>query len=158
MHKENLASTNSCFVAQAKSQSATAETKKAWRKASRKGQYAVGIVASKLVCIFMMLLYVYSANCKIYDKFCMQQVGIHSDRNAARKCQRWQFSWQTAHQVSSIACHKCKIPKKAFPRINTCKLQCKEIAQKGKDELETNFGFVESQKSSPVSDRIRVKM
>ena len=92
MHTENFASTDSCFAAQAKSQVATAKTKKAWRKASKKGPYAVGIVVSKLVCIFMMLLYVYSANCKIYDKFCMQHVGIYSDRNAARKYHVLKFS------------------------------------------------------------------
>ena len=88
MHTENFASTNSCFAAQAKSQVATAKTEKAWLTASKKGRYAVGRVMSKLVCIFMMLLYMYNAKCKIYDKFYMQQVGIDSDRNAVRKSQR----------------------------------------------------------------------
>ena len=132
MHTENFASTNSCFAAQAKSQSATAKTEKAWLTASKKGRHAVGRVMGKFVCIFMMLLYICNAKCKIYDKFCMQQVGIESNRNAARRSQRWQFSWQTAHQVSFFACHICEIPKKANTRINACKLQCKEIAQKGK--------------------------
>ena len=157
MHAENFASTNSSFASKTKSQSATSKTEKSWLTASKKGRYAVVRVTGKLVCMFMMLLYIHSVKYKIYDKFCMQQVEIYSDKNDVRKSQRWQFSWQTAHQVRSIVCHKCKIPKKTFTRINACKLQCKEITQKGKDRFKVNFGFAKSQKPSKVIGRIRAE-
>ena len=164
MHSEIFAKYDLLHVAQAKGQSATAATKKAWQKASKKGQYAVHMLVGKLVCtsimfitcISMMLLLVRVANSKVNKEFCMQQVGIYSDEYVARKGQQWQFSWRQTRQVS-CACRQYDVSLKAIPRVNACNLQCKEVAQKGKSKLKANFGIAKSQKPSTVSGRIRVK-
>ena len=86
MHKKKIARNHLYFAAQAKSQeSARAETKKAWRKASKKGQCAAKIMG-KLICICLMMLFISIATYKIFDKFYLQQASRNLFRQ--KRCRK----------------------------------------------------------------------
>ena len=89
------------------------------------------------------------------NKSFVQQDGIYSAGNAVGNCHQGRFPRQTANKVSHEAYRKCKTPNKLLTHINVCKMQCKESAQKGEEEFETNSRNAKSQKPSPVSGRIK---
>ena len=99
MKRKKFATPNTFFAAQAKSEpKASANTRKAWRQASRNGMSAMGMLGM-LVYICFMLQYLVGIENEICKKFHAQHPEIIFECRAAKKCHQGQFSTQTAYKV-----------------------------------------------------------
>ena len=152
MHAKNFATPHPQFAAQAEIEDKTkGKTRKAWRKAGKKGLNLRGRV-SMLICVNLLLLCligtgIYAISCKIHA----QPTRIFSGGSATRKCHQGQKAWQTATNVSekfTYIKHNYFSNKKLH--INT-QVRCKKrVVQREVFRQKANSCEQKSQKPSQV--------
>ena len=121
--------------------------------ASKPGQCARRAVG-KLICIFMMLMFVNNTSFGIWQKFQARLVGISHAQSNAKECHQGRSGKRTFSKVSQYAHSIYESLKNADDHYHVNVMQCKESAQNEEHGLAAIITRAKIQKPSPVCDKL----